>query len=104
MEKDYFKDRHIASTQLDKIKYCMEKKLPVYICLKHMQPFATELSDLSKGYITKILTKHDHPRGIKVIISQCSNGMIMTGRVVYISKNNLILTTAGWKEEKDVGN
>lgn len=98
MEKDYFKDRPIESTQIDKIKIGME----VYICVKAMQPYAEDLEDLSRGYITKILTKHNHPRGIKCIIAQNSNGMALTGRIVYICDGDLILTNDGWKQEKDV--
>lgn len=67
-----------------------------------MQPYAKELEDLNRGYITKILTKHDHPRGIKCIVSQTVNGWKLTGRIVYICNGNLILTKDGWKEEKDV--
>lgn len=101
MEKDFFKDRPVQSTKVKSIQYCMDNKIPVIICIKAMQPFATELSDLSKGVITKILTKHDHPRGIKVQIKQ-NNGFLMVGRVTYIEKDGLILTKYGWKEEKDV--
>lgn len=97
MEKDYFKDRPKEITEIDKIKVGME----VYICIKAMQPVATELSDLSRGKITRILTKHNHPRGIKVEIEQ-DNGFRMIGRITYIVDNNLILTKYGWKEEKDV--
>lgn len=98
MEKDYFNDRPIDVTQSDKIKLGME----VYICTKLMQPHATVLDDLSKGYITKILTRHDHPRGLKVSIRQSCNNMELIGRIVYITKDGWILTRDGWKKEKDV--
>lgn len=98
MEKNYFKDRPVESTQIDKIEIGME----VYICVKQMQPYAKELDDLSRGYITKILTKQDHPRGIKCMISQTVNGMILVGRIVYICNDSLILTKDGWKNEENV--
>lgn len=97
MEKDYFKDRPKEVTEIDKIKVGME----VYICLKIQQPYAKDLEDLSKGKIIQILTKHNHPRGIKVKIRQ-DNGFEMIGRCTYIVQNGFILTKDGWKEEKDV--
>lgn len=98
MEKDFFKDRPIEVTQPGSIKIGME----VYICSKLMQPFASELDDLSRGFVTKLLTRHQHDRGIKVEIEQ-PNGFKMVGRCTYIvRKDGLILTKDGWKHEKDV--
>ena len=102
MEKEHFKDRPEQSRKLISIEYCMKYKIPVLICIKPMQPSAKDLSDLTMGYITKILTKHDHPRGIKCIVSQPSNGLLFTGRVVYIVKDGWILTDDGWKRPNDV--
>lgn len=98
MEKDYFKDRPIESTKINEINIGDE----VFICTKLMQPYAQNLNDLSRGKVVKILTKHDHPRGIKVMINQSSNGMILTGRVTYLIKNDLILTKDGFKKENAI--
>ena len=98
MEKDYFKDRPIEATQSDKIKVGME----VYICSKSMQTSAKNLNDLSKGIITKILTRHSHPRGLKCEIAQTPNGARVIGRVIYIVQKGLVLTKNGLKAEKDV--
>lgn len=97
MEKDYFKDRPIEVTQVDKIKVGME----VYICIKAMQPIAETLDDLSRGVVTKVLTRHSHDRGIKVEIRQ-DNGIHMVGRCTYIVSNNKLLTKNGWKELNDI--
>lgn len=97
MEKDYFLDRPKDVTMIDKIKVGTQ----AYICIKAMQDIATELDHLQKGVVTKVLTKKNHPRGIKVEICM-ENGTNMVGRCIYIIKDNLILTKDGLKEEKDV--
>lgn len=97
MEKDNFKDRPIEITEVDKIKVGME----VYICLKAMQPFAKDMDDLSRGVVIELLTRHNHPRGIKVRIRQ-DNGFEMVGRCTYIVQDGLILTKDGLKDLKDV--
>lgn len=106
MEKDYFKDRTVETTQINKIK----EGDYVYICLKAMQPYAKEIDDLTFGKVTKILTKHNHPRGIKVSIKSYNNpninrtinnlipiteeehliGFNQIGRVVYTTKDGII--------------
>lgn len=106
MEKDNFKDRTIETTLYKEIHVGDF----VYICLKAMQPFATEITDLSFGQVTELLTKHDHPRGIKVRIKNFVNpneditdesktipitkanlvGNDMVGRVAYTTKNGFI--------------
>lgn len=97
MEKDYFKDRPIEVTDINHIKIGTE----VYLCVKAMQPIASELDDLSRGIVTKVLTKHNHPRGIKVEITQ-ENGIRVIGRCTYIVKDGLILTKYGLKKENEV--
>lgn len=97
MEKDYYRDRPIEVTQVDKIKVGME----VCICIKAMQPYAKEVDDLLRGVVTRVLTKHSHPRGLKVEVLQ-ENGINMVGRCIYIVENGLFLTKDGWKEEKDI--
>lgn len=87
MEKDHFKDRPKESTMYDEI--LMGE--PVLICEKEMQQSAKTLDDLTMGYVMKKLTKHDHPRGIKVII-QAKDGGIAIGRVVYLIRDGKILT------------
>ena len=97
MEKDYFKDRPydvIGNPQNIKIG------MTVLICEKIMQDIATEITDLTEGEVIQILTKHIHPRGVKVKIK--SGGRITVGRITYIVKDGLILTSNGWKLEKDV--
>lgn len=79
MEKDYFKDRPIESTLVNKIKIGDE----VLICEKQAQVYAKEISDLTYGTVVEKLTKHNHPRGIKVKIKTL-NSQIKVGRVVYI--------------------
>ena len=105
MEKDHFKDRTIETTLVNEIKVGDF----VYICLKAMQPFAEEIEDLSFGKVTKILTKHNHDRGLKVIIDSFVNpnelntldnaveitgkhrvGFTQIGRVVYKTTNGVI--------------
>lgn len=63
MEKDYFKDRP-ESIKYNKNLY---KGCIAFICLKKMQPFAKEISDLTLIEVTENLTKqYEHPRGQKV--------------------------------------
>ena len=92
MEKDHFLDRTPETTKLSAIK----KGMYVFICEKKMQPYAQTLEDLTCVMVTDILTKHDHPRGIKVrgkIMRYCGGHYCMTekkavGRVVYIGKED----------------
>lgn len=63
MEREYFKDRP-DTVQYNKNLYKGEY---VFICLKKMQPFAKEISDLTLTKITANLTSaHYHPRGQKI--------------------------------------
>lgn len=78
MEKDYFQDRSPEAGRFNAIQVGDM----VYICEKHMQRTATKREDLTKGKVTKKLTKHDHPRGIKVSIC-CQDGRTAIGRVIY---------------------
>ena len=98
MERDYFKDRPIESTKIN----CIKKNMEVFICLKSMQKWAEDIEDLHRGYVTEILTKHDHTAGIKVKVRLVSNDMEYVGRVVYIVQDGLILTKDGLKEESKV--
>ena len=79
MEKDHFRDRPIESTQLRKVKVEQE----VLICEKAKQKTACTLDDLTYGVVNRILTRKDHPRGIKVEI-RCQDGRIAVGRIVYL--------------------
>lgn len=80
MEKDYFLDRSFASTE----NYLLHIGDIVYICEKHMQKSAKELSDLTKGVIVQKLTSSfQHPRGIKVKI-KTDDGKFAIGRVTYL--------------------
>lgn len=79
MEKDYFKDRPIESTIYSKILIGDD----VLICEKYAQKFAKEIRDLTYGTVIEKLTKHDHPRGIKVKI-RTLNSQEKVGRVIYI--------------------
>jgi len=63
MEKDYFKDRP-ESVQYNSKIY---KGSAVFICLKKMQPYAKEISDLTLTNVTANLTSAwQHPRGQKI--------------------------------------
>lgn len=106
MEKDHFKDRTIETTLVNEIKVGDY----VYICLKAMQPYAEQIDDLTFGKVTKILTKHNHDRGIKVSVQTFINpnenrnlnnavnitedehliGFNQVGRVVYKTTNGVI--------------
>lgn len=89
MEKDNFKDRPIESTKWENI----EIGNTVLICEKHMQKTASKIDDLTEGIVVQKLTKHDHPRGIKVKIDvSFGNNVFIVGRVVYVKKNNKWLT------------
>lgn len=79
MEKDYFKDRPKESTMYSQIHINDE----VLVCEKHAQTYAKSIEDLTYGKVTQILTKHDHPRGIKVKIKTL-NAQEKVGRIVYI--------------------
>lgn len=78
MEKDNFKDRPIESTKYN----CIYINQTVYICEKHAQKYACKKEHLTRGVVVEKLTRHDHPRGIKVKILD-SNGEEKVGRVVY---------------------
>lgn len=79
MEKDHFKDRPIESTQINKVKIGTE----VLICEKAMQKTAETIDDLTLGTVCRILTRKDHPRGIKVEI-KTMDGRTAIGRIVYM--------------------
>ncbi|MCR0559653.1 YwbE family protein [[Clostridium] innocuum] len=86
MEKDHFKNRTESTTILK------DNKIGdmVYICEKSMQPYAKEISDLTYGEIVRILTKKDHPRGIKVEI-KTPTGQKAIGRIVYKTFNDKVI-------------
>lgn len=86
MEKDYFKDRSYECTLVNSINIGDS----VYICEKSMQRSASKIEDLTQGVVVRKLTRHDHPRGIKVEIKS-PNGKIIIGRVVYLIRDNKIL-------------
>ncbi|WP_026881676.1 DUF2196 domain-containing protein [Clostridium akagii] len=86
MEKDYFKDRSLESKLINSINIGDT----VYICEKDKQRSASKIEDLTKGYVVRRLTRHDHPRGIKVEIKG-TNAKTSIGRVVYLVRNNKIL-------------
>ena len=79
MEKDYFRDRPVEST----IHSAIHIGDDVLICEKHVQKYAKTIDDLTYGTVVEILTKHDHPRGIKVKIKTL-NSQLRVGRIVYI--------------------
>ena len=90
MEKDNFKDRTTETTKFSAIKPGMI----VFICEKHAQKYAKTMKDLTCVEVVDVLTKHDHPRGIKVrgrVYEKDEDGYLKTnkvavGRVVYIAK------------------
>ena len=84
MEKDFFQDRSIES----RFRNCVHPGQRVYICEKQAQKYACEMEHLTYGTVKDILTRHDHPRGIKVRIVDAS-GDEKVGRIVYILKNSL---------------
>jgi uncharacterized protein YwbE len=86
MEKDYFTDRSIES----KLSNSINIGDTVYICEKSMQKSASKIDDLAQGVVVRKLTRHDHPRGIKVE-AKCTNGRLIVGRVVYLVRNNKIV-------------
>lgn len=86
MEKDYFADRSVES----KLSNSINIGDNVYICEKSMQRSATKIEDLAQGVVVRKLTRHDHPRGIKVE-AKCASGRLLVGRVVYLVKNNKIM-------------
>lgn len=79
MEKDYFLDRSPEAC----ICHCVDIIMDVIVCEKHMQRIAKTLDDLTYGTVVQKLTKHDHPRGIKVKI-QTLDGRVVVGRIVYL--------------------
>ena len=81
MEKDHFLDRTPEACILSEVHIGDE----AIICEKHMQKTAETLEDLTYGTIVQILTKHDHPRGIKVKIRKM-DGNVAIGRIVYLYK------------------
>ena len=95
MEKDNFKDRPVESTMLDKVP----PGTKVLICQKMMQKYAEEIGDLDAIVVSRNLTSQkQHPRGQKVEGYDVITGLYKKGRVVYIMKDNLLLTKDGWKE------
>ena len=54
----------------------------VFICEKNAQKYAKRLNDLTPGTVIDILTRKNHPRGIKVKI-KTPDGKIAIGRIVY---------------------
>lgn len=97
MEKDYFEDRSKD--------YCKYNSVnigdTVYVCEKHMQRKAKTINDLTKGIVIRKLTRHDHPRGIKLMI-ETVNKTTAVGRLVYIVKDNKVVTSNGLVDEKDM--
>ena len=96
MEKDYFKDRPKEVTDIDYIK----PGVHVLICTKEAQKYARELSDLTYGIVIRVLTRNNHPRGIKVEII-CPNGETAIGRCTYITQNGKVLTKTGFKSKEE---
>lgn len=95
MEKDYFKDRPIESTLLKAV----QPGTKVMICQKMMQKYAEELGDLDTIIVSRNLTSQpQHPRGQKVEGYDVVTGLYKKGRVVYILKDNMILTKDGWRQ------
>lgn len=92
MEKDHFKYRTKETTLISAIHIGDF----AYICEKKAQVYAKDLSDLTAVKITQILTKHDHPRGIKVkgiVYEAVEKGYKQTnreavGRIVYLAEEN----------------
>ena len=94
MEKDHFKDRPIESTLLKEV----QPGTKVLICQKMMQKYAEEIGDLDIIIVSRNLTSQpQHPRGQKVEGYDAITGLYKKGRVVYIMKDNLILTKNGWQ-------
>lgn len=93
MEKDNFKDRTKETT----MHSCIRPGMMAFICEKNAQKYAKEMSDLTCVEITQILTKHDHPRGIKVkgiLYEQIGNRYRKTdkeavGRIVYLAEKEV---------------
>lgn len=98
MEKDYFKDRPYDIIS-DPKNFKVGTK--VLICEKIMQDIASETSDLTEGEVIQVLTKHLHPRGVKLKIKTFGE-RIAIGRATYIIQDGLILTSDGLKKEEDV--
>ena len=95
MEKDHFQDRPMESTLLSEV----QPGTKVIICQKAMQKYAEEIGDLDIIIVSRNLTSQkQHPRGQKVEGYDVVTGMYKKGRVVYIMKDNLVLTKDGWKE------
>lgn len=93
MEKDNFKDRTKETT----IYSCIHPGMMAFICEKHAQQYAKEISDLTCVEIIQVLTKHDHPRGIKVkgiVYEQTGERYRKTereaiGRIVYLAEKGV---------------
>jgi len=81
MEKDHFKDRTPDACIWESVHIGDE----AIICEKHMQRTAEKMDDLTYGIVVQKLTRHDHPRGIKVKIRKM-NGEFAIGRIVYLYK------------------
>lgn len=102
MEKDHFKNR-----TPDYCKYnSVNAGDVVYICEKSNQYFAESIKHLTKGTVIKKLTKHDHPRGIKLMIERTEKTPILgdtaVGRLVYIVKDGKVVTTDGLISECNI--
>ena len=95
MEKDHFQDRPIESTLRSEVP----PGTKVMICQKMMQKYAEELGDLDTIIVSRNLTSQkQHPRGQKVEGYDAVTGTYKKGRVVYIMRDDLILTKDGWKK------
>ena len=97
MEKDFFKDRPIEITKVN----CIKPGVHVLICEKKAQKYARHLNDLTYGIVLRVLTRKNHPRGIKVEII-CPNGQRVVGRCTYLIENGLVLTKTGFKPKEEV--
>ena len=92
MEKDHFLDRPEESREYDSIPIGTE----VLICSKGMQKYAEVLEDLEHIRVSEHLTsKKYHPRGQKVAGYDVATGVYKKGRVVYLVKDNCLVTKDG---------
>lgn len=105
MERDYFKDRP-ETVQYNKNLYRGEN---VFICLKKMQPYAKEISDLTLTKITANLTKqYQHPRGQKikgdkVELDKYGNKILADEYEEVVGRCTYILDDNGWSFDTKEG-
>lgn len=105
IEREFFKDRP-ETVQFNENLY---KGRVVFICLKKMQPFAKNISDLTLTRITQNLTKqYKHPRGQKIRgekieLDKFGNMLVVNDFEEVVGRCTYILDDNGWSLDTNEG-